>query len=99
MIRPSVSGAVSASTLSLGMPGLLLIGQLVKPDQLFDDLFLAAVFDAVDDASVKVAFEHQRLHLLDGAADGVRLLKHVDAVLVGFDHPADALQMALDKAQ
>src|SRR3989337_4115674 len=78
------------------VPCSLLVRYLVQLHQLADHLVLAAVADAGGDAGVEVALQDHRLHLLDGAADRVRLLEHVRTVLIVLDHAADAGQVALD---
>src|SRR3990170_3652936 len=69
---------------------------LVQLHQLADHLVLATVANAGGDAGVEVALQDHRFHLLDGAADGVRLLEDLRTVLIILDHAADACQVALD---
>src|SRR3972149_4880728 len=83
-----------------GPPGVCLalspIRYLVQLHQLADHHVLAAVADAGGDAGVEVALQDHRLHLLNGTADGVRLLEHLRAVLIVLDHATDARQVAFD---
>src|SRR3990170_5062880 len=78
------------------VPCSLPVRYLVQLHQLADHLVLTAVADAGSDAGVEVALQDERLHLLDGAADGERLLEDVRAVLIVLDHAPDARQVAPD---
>src|SRR3990170_3544373 len=78
------------------VPCSLPVRYLVQLHQLADHLVLATVANAGGDAGVEVALQDHRLHLLDGAADRVRLLEDLRTVLIVLDHAADACQVALD---
>src|SRR5262249_46068786 len=73
--------------------------QLEQLAQLTDHLLVAALFEACRDARAEVALEQGAFERLERSLDGIRLVEDVDAVLVGFDHLADALEVALDGRQ
>src|SRR5262245_58855751 len=46
-----------------------------------------------------MALEQRTFERLQGTLDGVRLVQDVNTVLVGFDHLANTLQVALDRRE
>src|SRR5215469_258779 len=81
------------------MPSLAIARQVIELHQFLDDRVLAAAFDAFGHTAVQVPLQQQRLQFLDGLADGVGLAEDIHAILVLFDHLANAAEMALDIVQ
>src|SRR5262245_37238088 len=70
--------------------------EVIELHELVDDLALPTSLYALWDATLEVAFDQQRLELLQRLAHRIGLAQDVDAVLILFDHLADPPNVALD---